>query len=93
MKRQTDIMRRMERRIDTLEKKNRIIDREMVDRGKEITKMIRIFLMVEHILPDGPREEFRSVALGYAARCDQGNCSRYCLGKIDFREKTGEMPD
>jgi hypothetical protein len=86
---QTEIMRRMERRIDSLEKNNRIIGREMVDRGKEITKMIRIFLMVEHILPEGPREEFRNVAVGYAVRCDQGNRSRYCRGNIDFQEKTG----
>jgi len=83
---QTEIMRRLENRVKSLEKKNRKIDAEMAERGKEITKMIRIFLMVEHILPEGPKEEFRKVAVGYAVRSDRGKGSCYCKGEIDFRE-------
>ena len=79
---QNQVMQRLEKRVSTLEKKNRKLDNEMVQRGKEVTKMIRIFLMVEHMLPEGPKEEFRKVAIEYATRCDKGK------GKIDFREAT-----
>ena len=55
----------------------------MILRGIEITKMIRIFLMIEHILPEGPKEEFRKVAMDYAARNDEGR-GCYRPGEIDY---------
>ena len=82
---QTELMRRLENRVANLEAKNRKISQEAVERGKEITKMIRIFLTLEHLLPEEQKEEFREVAVGYAARCDLGRGECYCKDKIDFR--------
>lgn len=82
-KKRTEIIRRLENKVQRLEKYNRKIGKEMIERGKEVTKMIRIFLVCEHLLPEGQREEFRNVAIGYAARNDTGR-ECYCPGEIDF---------
>lgn len=84
-KKHTERMRRLDNRARNLEKKNRKLDEEMVQRGEEITKMIRIFLMVEQLLPEEQRGEFRKVAVGYAVRSDKGRGKCYCEGEIDFR--------
>jgi len=84
---QNQVLQRMEKKVTSLEKKNSKLEDEMIRRGVEVTKMIKIFLMIEHLLPEGPREEFREVAVGYALRCDNGRGRSYCKGEIDFRDK------
>ncbi len=87
----TVLIERLNRRIDNLKKKNLSLEKEMVERGKEITKMIRIFLMFEHLIPEDQRKEFRSVAVGYALRQDKDRGTTYCRGVIDFQESKVKM--
>ena len=72
-------------RVETLAKKNLALEMESANRGIEITKMIQIFLIVERLLPEGPREEFRTVAVEYAERCDRDK-SRKRRRVLEFQE-------
>lgn len=85
-KEQTQVVKRLENQVDSLTDKNKKLEKEMILRGIEITKMIKIFVMIKHMLPEGPREELHKIAKGYAARCDEGRGKSYCPGQIDFRE-------
>ena len=82
------------KRNDRQRAKIKKLDLEMIQRGREITKMIRIFLIFEDLkdengellMPEGLRQEFRKVAVQYADRTDTERGSSYCKGKIDFRD-------
>ena len=63
--------KQLENKITRLKKAGRDIEKEMVQRGKEITNMIHIFLANEQDWPEEQRDEFRRVAVGYACRCDK----------------------
>ena len=82
---ETQFIHRLNNQIKRLQKKNVALEKEMIERGKDITKMIKIFLVCENILPEGQRNEFRNVALEYAARNDNDRGSVYCMGIIDFQ--------
>jgi hypothetical protein len=80
------IVERFEKRIDRLNKQNNRLEVEMVERGKEISRMIKMFLMVEQLLPEGVRNEFREIAVGYAMRNDEGKLSVAKKGQIEFQD-------
>ena len=77
--------KQLENKITRLEKAGRDIEKEMVQRGKEITNMIHIFLANEQDWPEEQRDEFRRVAVGYACRCDKDKDLRN-RGAIEFAE-------
>ena len=76
--------RRLRRQIENLRREKERFYREMVYRGEEISCMIRIYLAVGELLPDGPREMIERLARRYAERNDIDRGSVNDPGKIDF---------
>ena len=60
------------------------IEKEMIQRGIELSGMMRKFSVVKNLLPEGPRESFEKIAHSYADRNDRDRGSVICRGKIDF---------
>jgi len=77
----------LKRQIKDLRRQKNLFYHEMVERGEEISCMIRIFLTVRDILPEGPRERLEKLAKRYAERNDKDRGSVYCKGMIDFRDE------
>ena len=86
MAEQNQTEQRYERRIERLRKEKKDFYREMVARGEEVTCMIRVFLMVKDVLPEGARDRIEKIARQYAERNDADRGSVYCPGEIDFRD-------
>jgi len=61
--------------------------REMVERGKDCSAMIRLFLNVKYILPSGPAEQLEIIARRYALRNDKDRGSVQSPGSINFLEE------
>lgn len=64
----------------------RDIEKEMVQRGEEISRMIRIFGAIRHMLPEGPRVDIEKVARQYAERNDADRGSVMLPGHINFND-------
>jgi septal ring factor EnvC (AmiA/AmiB activator) len=78
---------KLEKKIARLKKDKRLLEEENVEQRKDITKMIRIFLLNEHLWPDEQKEEFRAIAIEWATRIDEQTGARYCMNQINFRPK------
>jgi hypothetical protein len=55
-------------RVKNLEKRYEALEMESIQRGVEITNLIQIFNICEDVLPEGPHEMLRKIALGWAGR-------------------------
>ena len=66
-----------------------VIEKEMVARGIEISQMIKIFLAIRHMLPEGTAERIEKIAEGYAERndTDRGSVPKCIRGRIDFYDE------
>jgi len=85
----TQFEQRLEKRIERLEAEKEVFYREMVQRGEDISAMIRIFLYVRNRLPFGPEKKLEEIAKRYALRNDKdrGSVCKCNYGQIDVRDE------
>ena len=79
-------IKRLEGKIYKLELENEKIGKEAVQRGIEITRLIKIMFMCENTIPKEPMELFVETALQFASRCDMDRDLMNRVTKLDFGE-------
>ena len=84
-------IKRLEGKIYRLELQNKEIIEEYVQRGIEITRMIKIMLLCENSIPEEKFEQFVETALVFASRCDKDRDLMNRATKLDFREGCGAI--
>jgi len=84
-------IKRLEGKIYGLELRNKTITEECVQRGIEITRMIKIMLLCENTIPEEKMAQFVETALEYASRCDKDRDLMGRATKLDFREGCGAI--
>ena len=84
-------IRRLEARIHRLELRNKDIGKESVQRGIEITQLIKIMFACENVIPKEKMKQFVETALLFASRCDMDRDLMGRKTKLAFREgRTGD---
>ena len=63
-------IRRLEAKIHRLKLLNEELSRECIQRGIEITRLIKIMFTCENVIPEEKMKQFVETALEYASRCD-----------------------
>ena len=84
-------IKRLEGKIYRLELQNKTITEECVQRGIEITRMIKIMLLCENTIPEEKMAQFVETALVFASRCDKDRDLMGRATKLDFREGCGAI--
>jgi len=79
-------IKRLEGKIYKLELANKEIEKEAVQRGIEISRLIKIMFACENVIPKEQMELFTETALEYASRCDMDRDLMNRATKLDFGE-------
>jgi hypothetical protein len=59
----------------------------VIEQGKVISRMIRIFLAIRHMLPEGPREQIEAIAKQWALDNDKDRGSVHSPGSLNFLDE------
>jgi len=84
-------IQRLEGKIHRLKLRNEALSNECIQRGVEISRMIKIMLMCENSIPEEKMAQFVETALEYASRCDKDRDLMGRATKLDFREGCGAI--
>ena len=79
-------IKRLEGKIYKLELENKKIGKEAVQRGIEISRLIKIMFACGNVIPEEKMKQFTETALEYASRCDMDRDLMNRATKLDFGE-------